>query len=71
MIVPKYEIRPAPYSAGKGVFLLEPVKKGQVLVAPDASNKVYNKQQREALPVRRRLLGGVRRLTVGLLTMHG
>ncbi|HTQ98577.1 MAG TPA: SET domain-containing protein [Candidatus Acidoferrum sp.] len=49
MIVPKYEIRPAPYSEGKGVFLLEPVKKGQVLVAPDAINKVYNQKQREAL----------------------
>ena len=49
MIVPKYEIRPAAYAEGKGVFLLEPVKRGQVLVAPDAINQVYNAEQRAAL----------------------
>lgn len=49
MIVPKYEIRPARFADGKGVFLLESVKRGQVLVAPDAINKVYNAQQRAAL----------------------
>ena len=49
MIVPKYEIRPAAHAEGKGVFLLESVKRGQVLVAPDAINRVYNKEEREAL----------------------
>lgn len=49
MIVPKYEIRPARFAEGKGVFLLESVKRGQILVAPDAINQVYNKEQRAAL----------------------
>ena len=49
MIVPKYEIRPARFAEGKGVFLLEGVKRGQILVAPDAINQVYNAEQRAAL----------------------
>ena len=49
MIVPKYEIRPARFADGKGVFLLESVKRGQVLVAPDAINKVYSAAERAAL----------------------
>ena len=49
MIVPRYEIRPARFAEGKGVFLLEPVRRGQVLVAPDAINKVYNGAERAAL----------------------
>jgi hypothetical protein len=49
MIVPKYEIRPARFAEGKGVFLLEGVKRGQILVAPDAINQVYNAEQRAGL----------------------
>ena len=49
MIVPKYEIRPARFAEGKGVFLLEGVKRGQILVAPDAINQVYTAEQRAAL----------------------
>jgi hypothetical protein len=49
VIVPKYEIRAARHAEGKGVFLLQPVKRGQVLVAPDAINKVYDAAQRAAL----------------------
>ena len=49
MIVPNYEIRPARFAEGKGVFLLESVKRGQILVAPDAINQVYNAEQRAGL----------------------
>src|SRR5690349_18529352 len=49
MIIPKYEIRTAHHAEGKGVFLLEPVKRAQVIVPPDAINKVYNAEQRAAL----------------------
>jgi len=34
---------------GKGVFLKVPVRKGQVLLAPDAIDRVYNAQERAAL----------------------
>ena len=49
MIVPNYEIKLARHAHGKGVYLLEAVTQGQVLLAPDAINKVYNKAEREAL----------------------
>ena len=49
MIVPAYEIRDAVHAHGNGVFLREVVRKGQVLVAPDAINKVYNGTERAAL----------------------
>lgn len=49
MIVPAYEIRSARHAEGKGVFLLEAVKRGRVLVAPDAINKVYTGTERAAL----------------------
>lgn len=49
MIVPAYEIRSASHADGKGVFLKTAVHKAQVLVAPDAVDKVYNAQQRAAL----------------------
>jgi hypothetical protein len=49
MIVPAYEIRTAAHAHGKGVFLAEPVSRGQVIVAPDAINKVYNAAERAAL----------------------
>lgn len=49
MIVPAYEIRSARHAAGKGVFLLEPVARGRVLVAPDAINQVYDGPARAAL----------------------
>ena len=49
MIVPAYEIRDAVHAHGKGVFLKEGVRKGQVLVAPDAINRVYNAEERAAL----------------------
>ena len=49
MIVPKYEIRPAAHAEGKGLFLLEAVKRGQILVAPDKINEVLNAQQRAEL----------------------
>jgi hypothetical protein len=49
MIVPAYEIRPARHAEGKGVFLLEAVGRGRVLVAPDAINRVYNAAERAAL----------------------
>jgi hypothetical protein len=49
MIVPAYEIRSASHAEGKGVFLKVAVKRGQVLVAPDAINKIYNAEERAAL----------------------
>lgn len=49
MIVPAYEIRPATHAHGKGVFLLSAVRKGQVLIAPDAINRVYSAGERAAL----------------------
>lgn len=49
MIVPAYEVRPARHAEGKGIFLLEAARRGQVLVAPDAINKVYSGPQRRAL----------------------
>jgi hypothetical protein len=49
MIVPAYEIRTATHAHGKGVFLKQAVKKGQVLLAPDAINKLYNEAERAAL----------------------
>lgn len=49
MIVPAYEVRTARHAEGKGIFLLEAVKRGQVLVAPDAINKVYSGPERRAL----------------------
>lgn len=49
MIIPAYEIRNATHAQGKGVFLLEPVHKGQVVVAPDAINRVYDAAERAAL----------------------
>lgn len=49
MIVPAYEIRTASHAEGKGVFLNTAVKRGQVLVAPDAINKIYNAEERAAL----------------------
>lgn len=49
MIVPAYEIRSARHAEGKGVFLLEAVRRGRVLVAPDAINKVYSGTERAAL----------------------
>jgi len=49
VIIPAYEIRNATHAQGKGVFLLEPVRKGQVLVAPDAIDRVYNAAERAAL----------------------
>jgi hypothetical protein len=47
--VPAYEIRDAVHAHGKGVFLREAVRKGQVLVAPDAINRVYDAAERAAL----------------------
>ncbi len=49
MIVPAYEIRTANHAEGKGVFLKQSVKRGQVLLAPDAINKLYNHAERAAL----------------------
>lgn len=49
MIVPAYEIRVAMHAHGKGIFLREGVKRGQVLLAPDAINKLYNQAERAAL----------------------
>jgi hypothetical protein len=49
MIVPAYEIKSARHAEGKGVFLKQAVKRGQVLVAPDAINKLYNHAERAAL----------------------
>ena len=49
MIVPAYEIKVATHAHGKGVFLKQPVKKGKVLLAPDAINKLYNETERAAL----------------------
>jgi hypothetical protein len=47
--VPAYEIRDAVHAHGKGVFLREAVRKGQVLVAPDAINRIYDAAERAAL----------------------
>jgi hypothetical protein len=47
VIIPRYEIRETAYAEGKGVYLLESVKKGQVVVAPDQINRIYNQQERE------------------------
>lgn len=49
MIVPRYEIRTATHAEGSGVFLLEPVRKSQVVVAPDAINRIYSQAEREQL----------------------
>ena len=49
MIIPEYEILTAVHAKGKGVFLKVPVKKGQVLIAPDAINRIYNAEERAAL----------------------
>lgn len=49
MILPAYEVRPARHAEGKGIFLLEGVKRGRILVAPDAINKVYGGAERAAL----------------------
>ena len=49
MIVPAYEIKVATHANGEGVFLKQAVKKGQVLLAPDAINKVYDAAERAAL----------------------
>ncbi|MGV3592077.1 MAG: SET domain-containing protein-lysine N-methyltransferase [Gammaproteobacteria bacterium] len=49
MIVPAYEIKTATRADGKGVFLKQAVKRGQVVVAPDAINKLYNHEERAAL----------------------
>ena len=49
MIVPAYEILSAKHAEGKGVFLKQSVKRGQVLLAPDAINKLYNHEERAAL----------------------
>lgn len=49
MILPAYEVRPARHAEGKGIFLLEGVKRGRILVAPDAINKVYNGAERAGL----------------------
>jgi len=49
MIVPAYEIRSASHAEGKGVFLKVAAKRGQVLVAPDAINEIYNAEERAAL----------------------
>lgn len=49
MILPAYEVRPARHAEGKGIFLLEPVARGRIVVAPDAINKVYNGAERAAL----------------------
>lgn len=52
MILPAYEVRPARHAEGKGIFLLEGVKRGRILVAPDAINKVYNGAERAGLEPR-------------------
>lgn len=49
MILPAYEVRTARHAEGKGVFLQQAVKRGQVLVAPDAINKLYTGTERAAL----------------------
>jgi hypothetical protein len=49
MIVPPYEIRSARHAAGKGVFLAAAAKRGQILVAPDAINELYDGAARAAL----------------------
>jgi hypothetical protein len=49
MIVPAYEIRSATHAHGKGVFLRQAVISGQVLLAPDAINRVYSGAERAAL----------------------
>jgi hypothetical protein len=49
MIVPAYEIQTATRADGKGVFLKQAVTRGQVVVAPDAINKLYSHEERAAL----------------------
>ena len=49
MIVPSYEIRSARHAAGKGVFLTAAARRGQILVAPDAINELYDGAARAAL----------------------
>ena len=49
MILPAYEVRTARHAEGKGVFLQQAVKRGQVVVAPDAINKLYTGAERAAL----------------------
>jgi hypothetical protein len=51
MILPRYHIATSKIpGAGKGLFLDEPVRAGQILVAPDDIRKVYKWKEVEALP---------------------
>jgi hypothetical protein len=49
MIVPRYEVRRASFAEGLGIYLLEDVNAGTVIVAPDAISKVFNGTERAAL----------------------
>ena len=51
MILPRYHIGASLIpGAGKGLFLDEPARVGQILVAPDDIRKVYKWNEIEALP---------------------
>lgn len=50
MIVLRYQIQAATEASGKGVFLLEPAQRGQILVAPDKIDRIYSQSERDAFP---------------------
>jgi hypothetical protein len=53
MILPSYRIAASTiHGAGQGVFVLEPVARGRILVAPDAIPRVYSWDELMALPDR-------------------
>ena len=57
MILPRYRISPSMIpGAGKGLFLDEPMRAGEILVAPDDIRKVYKWREIEALPNAEELL---------------
>ncbi len=57
MILPRYHIKPSRISgAGQGVFIAEPVERGDILVAPDAIPRTWNLAQIEAMPDAKDLL---------------
>jgi hypothetical protein len=51
MIVPRYRIAPSPIpGAGRGVLLDEPVRRGQVLIAPDRIDRMIRRGELDRLP---------------------
>jgi hypothetical protein len=57
VILPRYRVAPSSIAgAGKGLFVLEPVPRGRIVVAPDAIPTTYRWNEIEALPNAQALL---------------